>query len=427
MNTVSSEPGRFYGWISLSVVAVMYFIMVGLLLYTFQVFLPFLCDEFGWSRASVSWANSLALVVMGISAPFAGMFVARYGARSGIILGNTLCTVCFALLFFHSQLWQLYVAYALFFGLGGSLGGFLPMTTVANNWFVRKRSLALSLILAAGGLGGFVMIPVAMNLIHKLGWRSTYLVIAGSTLLFLVLLPAVLVKNKPEDLGQLPDGIREQDTNALPAEDKNMFSTPVDFTAAEAVRSPALWFLTAFGTMHMFALQGLLVHQVAFLKDIGIASGTASIAAGFFTGISTVGRLGLGFLGLKYRMRTLAFLSMFLLIVGMGLLLFTKSLLMVFAYATLVGIGMGATLVAVMNFIPLYFGKTHYPKIVGYTVPFITVIGSFGAPLAGWIYDTTGSYTRAWQLAILCLLISLIFLLLARPPVHPSLRKEKTD
>jgi len=72
MNTVLTELGRFYGWISLSVVAVMYFIMVGFLLYTFQVFLPFLCDEFGWSRASVSWANSLALVVMGISALFAG-------------------------------------------------------------------------------------------------------------------------------------------------------------------------------------------------------------------------------------------------------------------------------------------------------------------------------------------------------------------
>jgi MFS family permease len=427
MNTVTTEPGKFYGWISLAVVAVMYFIMVGFMLYTFQLFLPILCNEFGWSRASVSWANSLALIVIGISTPFAGMFVARFGARTGIIIGNILCTLCFVLLFFHSQLWQLFIAYALFFGLGGSLGGILPTTTIANNWFVRKRSLALSLILAAGGLGGLVMIPATNSLIDSFGWRYTYLIIASAALVCMVILPAILVKNRPEDLGQVPDGIRQQKQNASAEAERNIHSTPVDFTAAEAVRSPALWLITAFGTMHMFALQGLLVHQVAFLRDIGISAGTASFAAGLFTGISTVGRLGLGFLGLKYRMRSLAILSMVILIVGMVILLFTESLLMVFAYVTVVGIGMGATLVAIMNLIPLYFGKTHYPKIVGYTVPFTTIIGSFGAPLAGRIYDTSGSYTWAWQAAILCLIISLIFLLLARPPVHPSLKNNQAS
>lgn len=426
MNTISKEPGKFYGWISLSVVAVMYFILVGFLLYTFQVFLPFLCDEFGWSRASVSWASSLALLVTGLSSPFAGIFIDRYGARAGIIIGNILSVVCFALLFFHSQLWQLYVAYALFFGLGCSLGGILPMTTIANNWFVRKRSLAISLITAAGGLGGQIMIPVTNSLISNFGWRHTYLVLAAATLGCLVLLPAIMVKNKPEDMGQVPDGSWQQVATASPTEEKNIFSTPVDFTAAEAVRCPALWFLTAFGSMFMFALQELTVHQVAFLRDLGLAAGTASIAAGFFTGISTVGRLGMGVLGLKYRMRTLAILSNFLLIAGMGMVAMTRSLPMVFAYATVVGIGMGSSLVALMTLIPLYFGKTHYPKIIGYTMPFSTIISIFGAPLAGWIFDTTGSYDRAWQVAILCLVISLIFLLLARPPVHPSLKHKQS-
>ena len=61
MKLASTEPGKFYGWVPLTVVVGMYFILVGFVLYSFQVFLPFLCEEFGWSRQSVSWANSFAL------------------------------------------------------------------------------------------------------------------------------------------------------------------------------------------------------------------------------------------------------------------------------------------------------------------------------------------------------------------------------
>jgi hypothetical protein len=71
-------PGKFFGWKALTVSAVMYFAMTGLLLYSFPVFLPFLCNAFGWSRASVSWVNSLAMVVTGLASPFAGIYVTRY-------------------------------------------------------------------------------------------------------------------------------------------------------------------------------------------------------------------------------------------------------------------------------------------------------------------------------------------------------------
>jgi MFS family permease len=87
---------------------------------------------------------------------------------------------------------------------------------------------------------------------------------------------------------------------------------------------------------------------------------------------------------------------------------------------------MGATFVAFMSIIPLYFGKTHYPKIIGYSMPFLTIIGSLGSPLTGWIRDTTGSYMLAWKLAILVLVIGLISIVLARSPIHPSLKRDPT-
>jgi MFS family permease len=112
------------------------------------------------------------------------------------------------------------------------------------------------------------------------------------------------------------------------------------------------------------------------------------------------------------------------LIAGMTLAVFTKTLAMVFVYITILGIGMGASLVVAANIYPVYFGKTHYPRIMGYVRPF-TIIGSLGSPLSGWIRDITGHYTLAWQISVVIFAAALIFLILARPPVHPTLRKGK--
>ncbi len=424
MDISAAETRGFYGWKMLAAGAVMYFAMTGLLLYSFPVFLPFLCDAFSWSREQVSWSNTLAMIVIGIASPFAGMFIARYGVRRAIVLGNIVCLASFVILSFHSQLWQLYFAYGAIFGLGFCLGGILPMTTLINNWFVRKRSLALSLLLAAGGLGGFVTVQFLMAMITGVGWRYTYLAIAALTLLILVLLPALTVKNKPEDLGQTPDGIHSGGKIGFDPSKKNLHSTPIDFTAAEAVKTPALWFLIAFSTAHMFGLQGFIQHQVAHLMDIGIPDSRAATAYSVFVLISVVGRLGLGFLGLKYHMHLLTIISMLILILGMTLIFWSDTLPMIFMYNAIVGIGMGASIVAVMNLVPLYFGKTYYPKIMGYVLPFSTIIGGLGNPLAGRIRDNTGSYMLEWKVSIVILAISLVFLILARPPVHPSLKQQ---
>jgi OFA family oxalate/formate antiporter-like MFS transporter len=422
MTIASEEQKPFYGWKALAVVSSMYFVMSGALLYSFPIFLPFLCDAFDWSREFVSWAQTTAMIVIGLTGPFAGIFIAQYGPRRAIVVGNTLSASCFILMGFLSGPWQLFFAYGVLFGLGGSLGGMLPITTIANNWFVRKRSLALSFVFTAGGIGALVLVNLTMKMINHLGWRSTYLMIGAITILLLVIMPGLLVRNKPEDLGQVPDGIDGQDKKVTEARAKNIHSTPVDFTAKEAMRTPALWLLMVFAAAHMFGLQGMLQHQVAFLMDIGLSSSAAAFAMSLFGGVSIVGRLGIGFLGLKYHIRPLAIVTMLLLIAGMSIAVFTETMSMVFVYTTLLGIGMGSSLVAVMNLYPVYFGKTHYPKIFGYMRPFITIISSLGSPLAGRIRDITGSYTLAWEISVGVLIIGLVLLILATPPIHPTLR-----
>src|SRR5512136_2009845 len=151
MTAAWARRDRHFGWKALTVAAAMYFALTGLLLYSFPVFLPFLCQAFGWSRASVSWANSLAMIVAGIASPLAGMCIAKYGARLVIAIGAVLSIICFVFVSFPTQLWELYVAYGVLLGTGCCFCGILAMTTIANNWFVKKRPLALSILLTAGG------------------------------------------------------------------------------------------------------------------------------------------------------------------------------------------------------------------------------------------------------------------------------------
>lgn len=417
--------GKFYGWVVLVAAALAYFIGAGVLIYPFGVFLPVICKEFNWGRGAVSGAFTLLTTLAGVSGPLAGMFIAKYGARRAIAMGNFLGGLAMLLLSLHSHLWQLYVGYGVLAGLGWGFGGTIATTTLANNWFVRRGPLAMSIIMAAGSIGSLVMIAIIVVMIGSLGWRSTYMVLFAIVLLFGVIVPGLLIRNKPEELGQIPDGVAASEPGRVVSSAllRKLYKTPVDFTGREAMRTGSLWLIMVFFMTTVFALSMVMAHQVAFLVDMGITAGIAGTTLGLLTGIGVFGRLGIGFLGLRYNIRPLAIAAMTLMTIGMAFILVTKSLSMVFVYTVILGIGYGGVMVATMSLFPAYFGRTNYAKIVGFTVPLVTLIGSTGAPVAGAIFDVTKSYTIPFTISVLALILGLICLILARPPVHPSLRE----
>lgn len=417
--------GKFYGWVVLAAAALAYFLGAGVLIYPFGVFLPVICKEFNWSRGAVSGAVTLLLTLAGVSGPLAGMFIAKFGARRAIVMGNLLGGLGMLLLAVHSHLWQFYVGYGVLVGLGFGFGGTIATTTLANNWFVKRAPLAMSIIMASGGMGSLIMIPVIVVMIGSVGWRSTYMALFAIVLLFGVIVPGLLIRNRPEELGQIPDGVAASEPGKVVSSAllRKLYKTPVDFTVREAMRTGSLWLIMVFFMTAVFAVSMVLAHQVAFLVDMGIAAGIAGTALGLLTGMSTFGRLGIGFLGLRYNIRPLAIAALTLMTIGMAFILVTKSLPMVFVYTVILGIGYGGVTVATLSLFPAYFGRTNYAKIVGFTVPLVTLVGSTGAPLAGAIFDATKSYTMPFTIAVLALILGLICLIFARPPLHPSLRE----
>ncbi len=415
----------FYGWINM---AVMFFfnIAIMLMMLSFALFLPFWIDEFGWSRGWASGAQTLCVILTGIAGPAVGIFIMKKGAREAIVIGNLLSIVGLILLAYQRYLWQLYLGYGILVGLGMSIGGMLAMMTVINNWFVMKRPIALAIAMASMGFAGIVVSPSLMALIQSVGWRHAYFVIAGIVLIFSVVLPALFLKNKPEDLGQIPDGTsapKAGGTQFQQGSYKNLYKTPVDFTAREAMRTPAMWLLIGFGTIQFLVMGGLTTHQIAFLFDLGISPAMAAVAAGILGAVMGASSLGIGFLGLKFRMQSLAIASVMIGIAGYTILLFAHSWNIVLAYNVMLGIGFGIQSIAMGNLLPDYFGRSEFPKIMGYSMPFTTVLASFGAPIAGYIRDATGSYIFWFQLSLALMAVALFFIVFAKPPMHPSLRR----
>jgi MFS family permease len=420
---ISGKDG-FYGWVNLGVLFLFNLVIFCFVLNAFGFCLPFWVKQFGWGRGAISGAQTLSLVLTGLAAPMAGMFLMKKGARKAMVIGNTMTAAALFLLAFQTHIWELYLWAGIVMGIGMSIGGMLAMMTVTNDWFILKRSIAIAISMGAMGLN-IVLGPFLMSMIDRIGWRNSYIFIAVITLVFCAIVPGLLIKNKPEDIGQVPDGPAAKSAKPQPGDNlhKNVYKTPVDFTAKEALRTRSLWLLTFFGTLQFFCINALVPHQIAYLFDLGISPNTAAMAAGVLSAVMSISSLGIGLLGLRFNMRLLAMISVVVGMAGFGTMIIAHSLALVITYCVILGIGFGIQGIAMGNLLPDYFGRSEFPKIMGFTTPVTTIGSSLGAPFAGFIRDATGTYIPAFQVCLALLVLGFVCILFAKPPMHPSLKE----
>lgn len=410
---------HFYGWTALLGVMLVYFGLCGTLTYAYGVFLPSMIADFGWSRSALSGPYGVFSIVGGLLGPLAGITVARFGPRRNIVLCNLIVMLGLIGMSGVREIWQVHLFFGIMGGIGIAFGEFVAVTTVVNNWFVRRRAPAMGFLFASGGLGGLAFPPLIAYLIAAAGWRHAWIWLAGIHLILTVVLGGLLLRNRPEDMGQLPDGLPE------PQETKDgitrtvysrVYQTSEDWTVKEAVHSPVLWLITGLFSILIFATNILATHQIAYLQDLNFSPLASSSAFGMMIGLSIFGRLVSGTLAMRFETRKLA--AVFLATMGLGVLslLAARSTAFVYLYSILTGIGFGGMIVLFPNLFSAYFGRTHYSRIIGWTVPVSTLISAGGPSLTGYIHDLTGSYVYPFSLVACLLLLSALLVLFARPP-----------
>jgi MFS family permease len=412
------RKNAFYGWISLAGASLTAIVGGGIFFYAYGVFLPVMCAYFNWSRAALALGLSLGLLTFGLLSPVYGVLVDRFGSRASLMAGNLLLAMALAGMSLVKEVWHVYLFYSLA-GIGGGLGGYIPVVTIANNWFKKKRPLAMGITAAATGVGGFIFPPLATMLISSLRWQMSWLVLAGVALILASLVGGlIMVRNRPEDMGQSPDGISAEPSTPAGMTDH---PSPADegtggWLTGQALRQPVTWLITIIGMCNLLTLGTLVGHQVAHVQDLGFSPTTASLTLSTVSVFSIIGSLVFGPLALRFNLRYLASAAFVLQLIALIILLTTRQLPLIYIYAVLWGSGSGILLTVVPTMIGEYYGRTYFAKITG-VISAVTIATEAAAPvIAGLIYDATSTYTTAFAILAAFSLVGLVCALFAHPP-----------
>jgi MFS family permease len=340
------------------------------------------------------------------------MAVDRWPAKRLALIG----IVLFGLgLFYLSRVTNLAMFYigSMIMALGSSLAITMVPTTTIARWFKRDIGKASGMLATGTGIGG-VFIPLLVKMIDMYGWENALLMSAVSSWVIGIPL-SFLFLSRPEDHGMLPDGKSQDDSGSgsIP------MAQGVNNDVTSIIKTRAFWYIGAASLFQMAAMNAAVVHMMPCLTSVGMKRSSASLVAMLVPLVSLPVRLPFGMLADVFKKKYVMAVSIFLL--GVGTLLFRfidgSSFALTLVFAIALGFGMGGFMPLRPPIIREYFGTQSFGTIFGLTSIFITIGAVTSPPIAGWVYDTFGTYNPIWLiLGGLTMVGAMVMLII--PPAH---------
>jgi sugar phosphate permease len=409
--------GLFYGWKMVAAGGGIQFLQASLLLQSFGAYVAVLRDDRGWSKTELSFAAALHQMEAAIIGPALGWIIDRFGTPLVIRTGVTLLGIGFLLLSRIESLAAFYGAFIVI-ALGSSMCGFMPLNISLIYWFEKKRARALSTLGFGLALGG-IAVPLVAWCIAAYGWRPT--AFGSGVLILLAGLPlSFVIRGRPHFYGEFVDGEPLADTPSRLQAQKAADGTR-DFTAREALRTPAFWLLSLGHGFALFVVTAVNVHAISHLKEgLGYPVETAALYIMLMT-LAQMGGIGIGALtGDRFDKRLICAACMVMHMAGLLFLTYASNVAMIVAFAVLHGIAWGLRGPFMQAIRADYFGVSSIGMILGLSF-MIIVVGQIGGPMiAGYFADLTGDYRVGFTVLALLAGVGSAFFLLARKPSRPA-------
>ncbi|UCG64563.1 MAG: MFS transporter [Deltaproteobacteria bacterium] len=379
----------FYGW---WIVLACFFIGLYagfVIVYGFTAFFQPIREEFAWSYTQISLAASLRALEMAILAPVAGFLVDRFGSRMLVLCGTIMVGFGLVLLSLTQSLATFYGGFLLL-GLGGS--GCMPVVTTAvvANWFQRSVGKALGIMASGMGAGG-LMVPLIVWLMDIYDWRGTFLIL-GLGMWALGIPLSFVIRNKPEHYGYLPDGKKLGDPTSHP----ELESKQAETGFKEAVKERSFLFMNLAEAIRMMTVTAVVTHIMPYLNILGMPRHTAGFVAGALPFFSNVGRFGFGWFSDVFDKRYVMALAFFFLGIGLLALSYVQVAWIAVLFLLLFPLGFGGGVVLRGAILRDYFGRDSFGKLIGIIMGSAAIGEVIGPALAGWTFDTLGSYQIVW-------------------------------
>ncbi len=368
-------------WILFGSVAMLFISGGGM--YLIVVALKEVAMEFGWPRAVPSFAFSLQFIGSGFGGVLMGYMLDRFGFGIPALIGSVMIGLGAMLVSGIDSAWQLYVIYAVMFGLAGQ--GSLAAPAMANiaRWYDKRRGRAVGIVSSGQALAGIAWPPIFGLVMAAIGWRDMFFwfgVFALCTMLPLCL----MVRHKPPSLAAPKLGTMAGEAlhQKSPAKEQ-----PITNAALQARLCCAI-----FGCCVAMALP--LGHLVAFVTDRGYPIHNAVQVLSVMLMAAFVSRAVL--MGaLSDRVGGLRALFVFSIVQATTLATFTvvHDLLSLYVLAGAFGLGYG-------GLFPIYSVviRDHLPineigRRTGVIFLFGAVAMGLGSWMGGYLFDLTGAYT----------------------------------
>lgn len=372
--------------------------------FSFAVFFVSMLEDFHWSRGGAAVAFSVGNLVQAALSPGIGVMTDRWGPRLIIVAGCLIMAVGLAACSLVQSLGHFTAFFGVAVGLGVALAGPVSHSALLASWFIRRRGTIIGFSFAGMGLGVKIIGPAAQALILSMGWRYTFLVLAGFTVIY-ALIMALTIRDTPHDVGLRAYGV-EDATKGVSTTSPARQVPRQEWTVRQALCTREFWALSAVQLFIPLGIFPISVHQVAYLTDLGFSKVLAAAVLGHMGLMSSCGRVLFG--ALSDRLGRFGGVTVSVVFSQIGILVLllipdSGVIWPLYVYALFFGLGYGARGPIISAISADLFAGKQFGTIFGLISISHGIGGALGPWMGGAIYDRFADYKLAFIVALFSL------------------------
>ena len=378
--------------------------------YNLAAFLPFIMDELGWARETISLAQSIAIWLYALFVVLSGVLVDRIGSRKIFLIGGAITVLGWVLFSTAQSPWQLYLYYGVLLSLAVGMTHYVPVMATTRKWFMKRAGLVAGVTGSAWAVGNSIFLPVMTGMADSHGWRYTSWILGICFGAVIILCALFIIRDTPESIGLRPDG------EVSPPAADCAASAEVSWDIKHALKTSQFLLLFISYSVYNIGLNGIVAHVVTWGTDLGSPEATAGIFFTAFAAPWVLGSIAGGWLGDKYGKGRIMPIGLMIATAAMlygGLGVHTQQGLIALA----IGVGLGTGL-QVPLYVPLLgdlFGRARVGSLFGILTFGYGLIGGWGPLIWARLREATGYYNAAALVSVVCYAIAVVALLLVRP------------
>ena len=417
---MTDQKKLYYGWIIAVVCGLLYMLSSGSILSAAQLVNPQMMAETGMAPTVMGLGFTVFVLFQSFGAPFTGFLVSKIGSKLTMIAGGIIIVIAsLVMAMIDVGTIGYLVIFGCFLSVSTLMVGQIATQSTVGLWFTQYRGRAMTITMTIGRIGAFITPMIVAGLMAMGGWAFGYYAMAvyGAIAIVLALL---FIKNKPEDIGEKPDGgalpAEGAEVAAAPAKPSRVYKNQNSATLKEAIRRPAFYLIVLALCAGFYAFSNNAGCAVAHFTTEGLDPAVIAVGVSVFGICMMAGVFLAGIISdFVEPLRLMGGLGIFTA-VGVAVGGMVDAPWAIFVYYVLVGLTFGGISNLVPTAVANFWGRDHFPKILGTTMMIGGFVTSWAGTIGGAIFESTGSYENAFILsAVIVLLCALCGLFIKIP------------